>query len=539
VGKLIESFDVDEWDVWTDDGWKEIQQVHKTVKYDVWKVKTDSFTLECADEHIIIDKNYNQVYVKDLKKGDRVLTENGIEKVRSVKRMKRDAEYMYDMSINSKTHTFYTNGILSHNTTISTVYLLHYILFNKDKTVAILANKEPTAIEILRRVQLAFKSLPLWLQQGVIEGGWNKKSIFLENGIRAIAATTSSDSISGETVSLLYMDEFAKVKSHIAEEFVTATFPVVSSGKTSKIIIVSTPVGMNHFYEFWSKATQGVNNFYPIRVSWQDHPDRDEAWKDDMIQTFGKHRFMQEYSCKFLGSSDTLIDGDVLERCPVKEADSYLYGGLMAIYEPLKKDAKYILGVDSAKGTQRDSSVIQVLRIVGEHKIKQSAVYAYNNIKTHEFAQVCIEVSRRYNGAYMMVENNGEGGEVANTIWYEYEYDYIINCDAKGDLGIRSTKKSKLAANINLKRYLESGWLDIYDRETVTQLSKYVEVTPNVFKAETRTTHDDYVTSLIWGLYYLLTDFYDEKNTDRKDIDDEFKIEMKTRLCFSRSGIGK
>jgi len=306
MGKIIESYDIDEWEVWTDTGWEDIRQVHKTVKYDVWELKTKSFTLNCADKHIVMDKDYNEIYVQDLIIGDELITENGIEKVISVKKLDCEPEHMYDMSINSKNHTLFTDGILSHNTTISTVFILHYMLFNRDKNVAIIANKEKTALEIMQRVKMAYELLPTWLQQGIKEGGWNKSSIRLENGMTAKAATTSSDSISGETISLLYMDEFAKVKPHIAEEFITATYPVVSSGKTSKIIMVSTPVGMNHFYQFWADAVRGPekkgNNFYPVKVGWLEHPDRDDAWKEEMIRDIGPVRFNQEFGCVGSGS---------------------------------------------------------------------------------------------------------------------------------------------------------------------------------------------------------------------------------------------
>jgi len=215
-------------------------------------------------------------------------------------------------------------------TTISTVYLLHYMLFNKDKNVAILANKKDTALEIMQRVKMAFESLPTWLQQGIKEGGWNKSSIRLENGMVMKASTTSSDSISGDTVSLLYMDEFAKVKSHIAEEFITATYPVISSGKTSKIIMVSTPLGMNHFYEFWVKARRGIkgdlkngNNFYPIKVRWQDHPKRDQEWKDEIIRDIGPTRFNQEYGCVEFGSYINIRDKNTGEIEKIKIGDFY------------------------------------------------------------------------------------------------------------------------------------------------------------------------------------------------------------------------
>jgi hypothetical protein len=297
--KIIKSKLVNEWEILTDDGYVDITQVHKTIKYSVWKLKTKSFSLKCADEHLVVKDTYETVYVKDLKIGDKIITENGIENILYVKKLKCKSKNMYDVTVNSKKHLFYSNGILSHNTTTMMVYLLHYILFNKEKNVAILANKEKTALKILRELKMSYENLPMWLQVGVKQDGWNKESLLLENGNRVIAATTSNDSISGEAISLLYLDEFAKVKEHIAEEFITATMPVLSSGKSSKVIISSTPVGMNHYYDYWIGAVRNTNNFYPIKVNWQDHPKRDEEWKKKVIRDFNGdvNRFNQEYGC--------------------------------------------------------------------------------------------------------------------------------------------------------------------------------------------------------------------------------------------------
>ena len=180
-------------------------------------------------------------------------------------------------------------------TTIVNAYILWYALFHSNKNIFIIANKEKTAIEIMRRIQLAYKDLPIWLQQEVLE--WNKTSVVLGNGTRINAATTSPDSISGQSVNLLYIDEFAKIPDHVAEEFITSTYPVISSGLTSKIIITSTPLGMNHFYEFWTKALKGDNNFYPIKVGWWEHPTRNKIWKEKTIRDIGAIRFAQEYGC--------------------------------------------------------------------------------------------------------------------------------------------------------------------------------------------------------------------------------------------------
>jgi len=330
MAEVIETHDIDDWEILSDDGWHDLTHIHKTIPYDVWSLKTDTHELMCADEHIVIRYDGSEVYVMDLCVGDKLKTDNGIECVVEVKKLDMPQESMYDFSVDSEDHTLFTNGILSHNSTMSSVYLLHYMLFNKDKVVAILANKETAAQEVLRRVKGAYSMLPLWMQQGIRK--WNEGSIELENGMRMIANTTSSDSISGETVSLLYLDEFAKVKPHIAEEFVTSTLPVVSSGKTSKVIIVSTPLGMNQFYSYWRGANETdpklANNFYPIKVNWWDHPDRDEAWKIEQLKTFNNDlaKFNQEYNClkseTYINIKDTET-GEILNM-PISEVYNLL-----------------------------------------------------------------------------------------------------------------------------------------------------------------------------------------------------------------------
>jgi hypothetical protein len=430
---------------------------------------------------------------------------------------------------NGKRHCIVKIARQSGKTTVSSIFLLWYILFQKDKTVAILAHKEDAAIEILDRIKMAYKLLPIWMQSGIVDGGWNKKTVELENGCRAIAAGTGSDTITGFTISLLYMDEFAKVPQHIAEDFITSTYPVISSGKTSKIIIVSTPKGMNHFWEFWTKAVKGTSNFYPIRVGWWEVPGRDEAFKEQTIADIGAIRFAQEFSCKFLGSSSTLIDSDILERIDNKEPINTKWTGLLQIYEEPMPRETYILGVDTAKGTSKDYSVVQVVRIINEYELKQVAVYRNNIISPHDFAPICIAISEYYNKAMMMIENNDTGSSLCDTIWYEYDCDRIVNVDPKA-LGIRSNRKTKLEANLLLKEYIEKEKLEIVDRQTLYELSRYEEVTnsPNCFACGNN-ENDDTVTSLLWAVFYIRTDYYEGKGLDIKSIDKNLKISEKDK----------
>lgn len=483
-------------------------------EFSVFNLNRKKKRLKCKHNH---QKN-NRIYIRNIKK--------------------INSEPVKCLQVDNNEHMFLCGKMLipTHNTTISLIYLTHYALFNEDKYVALLANKEKTANEILRRIKLAILKLPIWLQQGISEanGGWNKGQVGFENGVRLIAGSTSSSAIRSESISLLYLDEFAFVPDNIADDFMRSVYPTVSSSQTARIIIVSTPHGLNHFYHIWRGAIEQDpekrNNFMPVKINWNEIDGRNEKWKEGIIRDIGPQAFAQEYACKFLGSSDTLIDANILERLTIKEPIELKLGDCFNIYEhpqPLDKDVMYICGVDSAKGTGKDFSVVQVLKITHEHDIKQVATYKNNFINAHEFAEVVISISEYYNGAYLMVENNEVGGTVADAIWFTYEYDKILNCDKKG-IGIRSTKTSKLAGNILLKKYVDSGWLEIIDRQTIYELSRYEEIRLNIFQAPRGST-DDHVMALLWALYFVTTMFFDGKQIGVKQIDEKFKLNIEEK----------
>jgi len=410
---------------------------------------------------------------------------------------------------------------------ICRIAIAHYLIFNKDKKVGILAHQEKIAKELFEELKMLFEGLPLWLQPGVVE--WNKTSIIFSNGSSAICASTSSAAIRGLMLNLLILDEFGFVPNHIANKFINSVLPTISSGKTGRVVIVSTPNGMNHFYNIWKKANEDpLNSYFPIKVNWWEVPGRDEKWKQQQIRSSpnGITGFSQEYGAKFLGSSSSLIEPDVLERISPKDPILFKFQDRLLIYEEPKEGSLYYLGVDSAKGTGADFSCIQVIKVVDDFTIQQVAIFRDNRISTYNFAQICISVSEYYNNAQMMVESNGVGGEVLQSIWYEFEYEHICNCDKVG-LGINSNKQNKLSAVINLKEMIEEGFLTVVDQQTLQELSLFVEVSQNVFKCESDTAHDDSVTALMWGLYVMTTLYYDKKNTDVQKVDKQYLLTKK------------
>ena len=305
--KFIDSIELDdEWEIETDSGWVSISSIHKTIEYQEWIIETESRdSIICADTHILFDENYNEIFAKDLiENKSYIITKSGPSLVTKVIETENYSN-MFDVTVDSDDHRFYSNGILSHNTTTSVGYLLWLSIFTENYSIAITANKKALAVDILSRYQLAYENLPMWLQQGVEE--WNKGSVKLENGSKLLAASTAASSIRGGSFNLVFMDEFAHVHNNLAEEFFTSTYPVISSGTKTKIIIVSTPRGMNLYYRMWMDAVNKKSDYHAVDIHWSRVPGRTEEWKETTIRNTSARQFNQEFES--LGKN-TLIDID-------------------------------------------------------------------------------------------------------------------------------------------------------------------------------------------------------------------------------------
>lgn len=421
-------------------------------------------------------------------------------------------------------------------TTMITIYFLHYIIFNKDKCAAVLANKEEVAKEILRRIRFSYEQLPLWLQAGVADGGWNKKTIQLENGSRIICSSTASDGIRGYSINVLALDEFAFVDNNIAEEFMASVFPTISSGKESKIIICSTPNGKNAFYNIWQDAINGENNYFPIKVRWDEVPGRDENWKKMMIKDMGTLKFAQEFLAKFIGSISTLVDPDILERLQTKEPIEIKLEDKLFIYEKPIAGVLYVIGADTGKGIKKDYSCLQVLKITDIEHIDQVATYRNNEISPMEFSKVLISVAKYYGNAYVMIENNDVGSLVCNDVWHGHEYENMVNLGTTG-VGVHVHKKNKLEACMLLKRYMEEGRLKIVDRRTIYELSRFSEIGLNTFRCPTD-VHDDAVSALYIALYFVTTSYYENRDSAMYGSleDDKYKLDDMPEPIFDYGG---
>ena len=366
-------------------------------------------------------------------------------------------------------------------TTIS--YLLHYALFNPNSNIAILANKSSTARDILGRLQLAYENLPKWMQQGVIN--WNKGNIELENKSTIVAAATSSSAIRGGSFNIIFLDEFAFVPANIAEMFFSSVYPTISSGKKTKMIIVSTPHGMNMYYKLWIDAINKQNDYVPIEVHWSEVPGRDEKWKETTIRNTSPEQFSQEFECEFLGSVDTLISPAKIKATPYIPAIESKNG--LQMFKRPEKDHLYVTTVDVARGTGRDYSAFAVLDCT---KIPYEVVATYKNneVKPHIFPSIIEQVCKGYNRAHILTEVNDIGQQVAEILQMELEYDNVLMTTQRGragqilgamfsgrgtSMGVRMTKQIKALGTSSIKTLIESDKMIINDFQLIEEMSTF------------------------------------------------------------------
>ena len=404
----------------------------------------------------------------------------------------------------------------------SVAYLLWYALFHTEKTIAVMANKGATAREMLGRITLMLENLPFFLQPGC--KALNKGSIEFSNNSRIVAAATSGSSIRGMSVSLLYLDEFAFVEN--AAEFYTSTYPVISSGTNTKIIITSTANGIgNVFHKIWEGASQGINEFKPFRVDWWDVPGRDEDWKTQTIANTSQLQFDQEFGNTFFGTGDTLINAETLLKLRAKNPLRYLEGGDLKIYEETQQGHEYVMLVDVSKGRGQDYSTFNVIDI-SSRPFKQVAVYRNNLISPLLFPNIIYKWAVSYNKAYVVIESNDQGSLVTNGLYHDLEYEnmHVESAIKANALGIEMTRKVKRLGCSSFKDILENNKLEVCDDDTILEISTFVA--KGVSYEASPGNHDDLVMNLIMLGYFISTQYF----TDMTDINLKemmFKQKMK------------
>ena len=412
--------------------------------------------------------------------------------------------------------------------------ILHYTIFQSDKTVAIMGNKTASAREVLARYQTMYENLPIWMQQGVKT--WNKGDVELENNCRIFTAATTTSGIRGKSVNWLYIDEAAIIPNNVADEFFASVYPTISAGETTKILLTSTPLGYNHFWKFWNEAEKGANGFIHHFIPYKEIPGRDEKWAEEQLKLLGELKFNQEVLCEFLGSSNTLINARTIATLSTKEPIFYNDDGLR-IYEEPKEDHYYCITVDTARGIGGDYSAFVVTDIT-EMPYTVVATYRNNKIAPLLYPEVIAKLGRDFNNAYILCENNDIGGQIVEILHEEIEYENIFTTVTEKArqyitpgfgrstrLGVNTSKQVKRQGCFNFKSLMEEKKLLVFDAEIIHEISTFIEKGQG-YQAD-EGYHDDLVMCMVLFGWLSTMPFFKEL-VDVNTREGLYNKEMKT-----------
>lgn len=431
----------------------------------------------------------------------------------------------------------------SGKSTTTVAYFLWTICFDVEKIIGIFANKQATSVELLGRLKLAYEHLPVWLKSGIVI--WNKTAIELDNGCRVMAFSTSSASARGFSFSQILIDEAAFIPPQMFQEFFESTIPVVASGKNTKITIVSTPNGFNHFYKIFNDSINGVAEYHPYKIEWNEVPGRDEEWKQEQIRKLGSlEAFEKEFACEFLGSSNTLFSKAALQSLSANNPVGTMNG--VKIYEKPKEDHTYIITIDTAEGVGLDYSAF-VISDVTEYPFRQVAVFHDNRVDALRLPNLIISTAKYYNDAFVFIELNSTGKQVADIIKYDLEYEYILHTRLiKNKLrlqyygigknsvwnGLKQTRATKSVGCNTIKTLVESQKYIIQDMDTINEASTFVQ---NGFSYSAETgSHDDLMMCLVLFGWIATQGIFEEMSSRdiRKEVADSYEKEVEENLVF-------
>jgi hypothetical protein len=490
-------------------GIRDLKRAGEVIAYEDWQIEE---LRKCSEDPIYFIEKY--VYVQSADGGEEQL----------LKLYPKQREYV--LAIHENRNVLLLVGRQSGKTTVTMAYILWFSIFNENKQCAVLSNKAASARECLRRYQFSYIKLPKWLQQGVET--WNKGDLLLENGSLVFTAATGPNSLTGRTTALCYIDEAAVVANNVAEDFFSSAWPTLSSGKTTKMIMTTTPRGYNHFYHRWKAAEEGRNSFIPIRMEWRDVPWRDEVWLEAQLKELGQLKFNQEVLCNFIGSSATLISGEAISKM-VAEDPVYSKDGL-DVYAAPEENHVYTVVCDVSRGLELDYSAFAVIDITAI-PYRLVAKYRDNTISPMHYPDVISRVARTYNEAHVLIEIKEAGLEVANILHYELEYENIlwVSTEAKrqqivrgfggnSQLGVMTSAAVKRLGCANFKTLVEEDKLLINDRETILEISTFMRV-KNSYAADDG-YNDDLVMCLVLFSWMTTCDYFNQLThiNTRKDI---------------------
>jgi hypothetical protein len=450
--------------------------------------------LKCSEDPIYFIENFCKIITLD----------RGLQPFKLYECQKKKV----DIIVNER-KVILMEGRQQGKTVTAAACILHYTIFNADKTVAIMANKTASAREVLARYQTMYENLPIWMQQGVKT--WNKGDVELENNCRVFTAATTTSGIRGKSVNWLYIDEAAIIPNNVADEFFASVYPTISAGETTKILLTSTPLGYNHFWKFWNEAEKGTNGFVSHFIPYTEIPGRDEAWAEQQLKLLGELKFTQEVLCDFLGSSNTLINARTIATLSSKDV---LYdnpeGNAVDIYEDPQEGHYYCITVDTARGIGGDYSAFVVFDIT-EMPYRVVAKYRNNKIAPMLYPNVIAKVGEDYNKAFVLVETNDIGGQVVEILHEEIEYDNIFSTVTEKArqyvspgfgkstrLGVNTSKQVKRQGCFNFKSLMEEHKLLVFDADIISEISTFVEK-GNTYQADEGYNDDCVMCMVLFG----------------------------------------
>ncbi len=493
-----------------------LRDANEPVKLDLYKLKEIK---KCALDPIYFIRNY--VYINTKDNGMQLFDLYDFQEAAIQRFLK------YRFNINKWSRQV-------GKSTIVRGFILWWGIFHKDQLIAMIGNKLSLAKEQMQQLRDSYSRLPVWLQPGVKL--WNKTSIQFSNNSRIIVSSSSPDNIRGFSINLLYLDEFAFLRPNLATEFIASVMPSISSGKTTRCIITSTPNGMNHFYDMWQTSLEleqaeaeyekGHNDLY-VRsvVTWDKVPGRTEAWANAEKVKIGDQRFRQEYECEFVGSGITLIDYRSLEKLKASDPlpfDNSIWPPELAEItrdismrvfkypEPANvveaKGYSYVASIDTAYGMRQDYHVLQIVKVYSNIRCEQVFTMSSNATEVNDFCKIANIMLKFYHNPFLVIEYNGPGKSTYDYFFNVAMYPNIIQFDTKCR-GLWATPTLKSNVVILLKMYIQRGYLTVHDYNTIMELMTFTQKTQNTWGGGGN-THDDHVTSLYWIVYYLNTTMY-------------------------------
>lgn len=585
--KIQNTIELENYLVSTDSGWQPASHIHQTQPYTVWKIETSlGKFLYCADNHIVFDEKYNQIFVKDLQIGSNIITEDGIEHITLIQKYSQKVS-MFDLTVDSDDHRYWTNGILSHNTITSSIFLLWYLMFQYEKNAILMANKGATTKEIMDKVKNIMEDLPFFLKPGIIKKDIG--SMLFDNKCRIITQNTTKTSGIGFTIHLLFLDEFAHIQESIKRPFYENIYPTLSSSKISRVIITSTPNGFDLFHDLYQAALDGLNEYVPLKVDWWDVPGRDEAWKEQEIANLGSEEaFNQQYGCQFLSSSSLLLNSEQILRLESNKK-TFVFREFDALddifvdYSSLKWDPDedvddfynskdfFVFSIDLSEGVGRDYSVINIFKVISINDtdikrmqnagglskffgLKQIGVFRSNLMNIEDFSKIlyelCVNVFNSEN-LRVVLEYNMYGSELIRNLLTLYpnrndfdeevfvKFKHRVTSISK-EIGLKYTRENKILYAEALKECISTGRMILQDDKTVEESKMFSRNKNGTYSAQSG--HDDlFMTCITAAAIFDTIDFeeiieeyfdYLDANTQQL-IDDIYEDDVDTEDFYN------